>query len=173
MEIHPLQADDLPSLEQYRPSPDPLVHALFFADQQAGRALCLVAWTDERPVGEVVVRWGGPQIPDLVQRGGDLFPQPYIEALGVDPAYQSRTIGTQILEAAEREAMDRGFRSAGLAVSVNNVRARALYERLGYRDAGLGPFSSPWAYVDRDGEPRVEDETCLYLVKDLQPPPQR
>jgi ribosomal protein S18 acetylase RimI-like enzyme len=165
VDIRPLQQRDLPLMEQYRPSPDPLVHPMFLADQQAGRSLCLVAWVDARPVGEIVVRWGGPQHPELLEGGGDLFPHPYIEAFGVDPDFQSRTIGTQILAAAEREVARRGYRVAGLAVAIGNVRARALYERLGYRNAGLGQFSNPWAYVGRDGEPHVEDEACVYLVK--------
>ncbi len=59
--------------------------------------------------------------------------------LAVLPALQSRGLGTLLVRAAERRIRDRGRSRAELAVEENNVRARALYERLGYVAYGREP----------------------------------
>jgi ribosomal protein S18 acetylase RimI-like enzyme len=42
-------------------------------------------------------------------------------------------VGTRLLDAIAAEAVARGFREVRLDVVEENPRARALYERLGYR----------------------------------------
>ena len=54
-----------------------------------------------------------------------------------------------------------------MSVDLASVRARALYERPGYGDAGLGQFVPQGSWVDRDGAPRAFAETGTYLVKKL------
>jgi ribosomal protein S18 acetylase RimI-like enzyme len=113
------------------------------------------------------VRWGGSGNPLLATASSPPPAHPYIEGLAVHPAYRSRSIGAQIIEVAERESIRRGFREIGLAVGVENVRARALYARLGYRDLGVGEFPNIWSYRDDAGQRHVEIESCIYLVKPL------
>jgi ribosomal protein S18 acetylase RimI-like enzyme len=113
------------------------------------------------------VRWGGTTNPELHWRLDDRERHPYVEALLVHPAFRSRSVGSQILAAAEALVQARGLRRIGLAVAVENDRARALYERLGYRDLGVGEFANAWSYVDEHGNEVAESETCAYLVKDL------
>jgi ribosomal protein S18 acetylase RimI-like enzyme len=57
-------------------------------------------------------------------------------------------IGSLLLREAEARALARGCRLAGLSVEVDNPRARALYERLGYR--GVGTRQTGWE-VDGPG----------------------
>jgi hypothetical protein len=52
-------------------------------------------------------------------------------------------------------------------VGLENRRARALYERRGYADAGLGEHMVRWPYIDREGRRRWGEERCVYLVKAL------
>ena len=49
-----------------------------------------------------------------------------------------------------------GYDRVGLSVGVDNPRARALYERHGFRDLGLAPFliSGAWG-----------SQTVVYMVK--------
>ncbi len=61
----------------------------------------------------------------------------------------------------------RGYARVGLSVGVNNVRARALYERRGYKDVGLHPYLIRWPALDEQGHEVWEEEVCLSLVKDL------
>jgi ribosomal protein S18 acetylase RimI-like enzyme len=81
------------------------------------------------------------------------------------PFLQGRGIGTQLIEAAETELVERGFLAATIAVAVENERARALYERLGYevfrRD------TSSWSYHDPDGNTHEVNEICWALKKPL------
>lgn len=62
---------------------------------------------------------------------------PYLASIAVDPSARSRGVGAALLEAAERRFP--GARWMFLCVSSFNTRARALYERRGYRRAGELP----------------------------------
>lgn len=55
----------------------------------------------------------------------------------------------------------------GLAVSAENVRARALYAGHGYVDSGISPFLAGGTYLDRSGQRRSWEEVCVYLRKRL------
>jgi GNAT superfamily N-acetyltransferase len=167
VQVRPLRDEELARVQQALPPEHPEAHARRLADQRAGRITYLVAWTGGRPVGHAIVRWRGTTNPDLRRRLGELPLHPYVEALLVDPALRSRTIGSQILEAAERLAHSHRHALVGLAVSVENSRARALYERRGYHDLGIGEFENAWSYVDDAGNEVAECEICTYLVKDL------
>ena len=55
----------------------------------------------------------------------------------------------------------------GLSVAVDNTRARSLYARRGYVDAGFGERTVRWTYIDSHGEERLREETLIYLLKQL------
>lgn len=61
--------------------------------------------------------------------------------LAVHPAVQSLGIGTFLIRALEDRIRERGCRYAEIRVEVDNVRARELYERLGYIAFGEVPDS--------------------------------
>ncbi|HJR26143.1 MAG TPA: GNAT family N-acetyltransferase [Acidimicrobiales bacterium] len=61
---------------------------------------------------------------------------------------QGLGLGTRLLEEAEARMRARGCRLAVLSVEVDNPRAQALYERLGYR--GVGTRQTGWE-VDGPG----------------------
>ncbi len=62
---------------------------------------------------------------------------PYLASIAVDSAARSRGVGTALLDAGERRFA--GARWMFLCVSDFNLRARALYERHGYRTVGELP----------------------------------
>jgi ribosomal protein S18 acetylase RimI-like enzyme len=167
VDVRPLAAEELGHIQQALPPEHPEAHVRRLADQRAGRVTYLVAWASARALGHVLVRWGGATNPELRWRLDTRESHPYVEALLVHPCFRSRSVGSQILDAAEALVRDRGLCQIGLAVALENVRARALYERLGYRDLGIGEFPNAWSYVDEDGNEVTESETCSYLVKDL------
>jgi ribosomal protein S18 acetylase RimI-like enzyme len=168
VDVRPLAAEDLAQIQQELPPDHPEAHVRRLADQRAGRVTYLIASADGRPVGHALVRWGGTTNPELRWLLDARARHPYVEALLVHPSFRSRSIGSQILDVAEKLARDRGFRLIGLAVAVENTRARALYERRGYRDLGIREFATAWSYVDEAGHEVVESETCCYLVKELE-----
>lgn len=63
-------------------------------------------------------------------------PVPELWMLSVHPAWQSVGVGTQLIIELENRIRERGGDLAGLGVELDNPRARALYERLGYRVVG-------------------------------------
>ncbi len=69
--------------------------------------------------------------------GGEVY------AIYVDPAYQARGAGTQLLEAAARRLADEGFARASLWVLTENADARGFYESRGWRWDGT---EHEWAY---------------------------
>ena len=167
VDVRPLSAEDLAHIQQSLPPEHPEAHVRRLGDQRAGRVTYLVAWAGGRAVGHALLRWGGPTNPELRWLLGPEERHPYVEALLVHPSLRSQSVGTQILAAAEALVVERGIRRIGLAVAVDNSRARALYERLGYQDAGIGEFGNAWSYVDEAGNEVAASETCTYLVKDL------
>jgi ribosomal protein S18 acetylase RimI-like enzyme len=95
------------------------------------------AWTHDQVRGQVehsttyVVEVDG----ERVGRLRVVRPPDGVELAGLQlrPAYRSRGIGTAIIEQLAGEAAGRPFR---LTVERANVRARKLYERLGFVEVG-------------------------------------
>jgi GNAT superfamily N-acetyltransferase len=143
-------------------------HLAGFRLQQEGAVTCLAAWDGATPVGYVFVRWPSG--------GGELTKQalalgcPELEDLFVAEHARGQGIGRKLVETAESIVATRGLSQLGLEVTVANPYtevARALYERLGYRDAGFGDFISGYTYWDATGAPHRDEELYRYLVKQL------
>ena len=146
-------------------------HLARFQWQQEGAVTCLAAWDGATPVGYVFVRWPGG--------GGDLTEQalalgcPELGDLFVVEHARGRGVGRDLVETAESIVATRGLSQLGLEVTTANphtAAARALYERLGYRDAGFGDFISGYTYWDATGAPHRDEELHRYLVKQLAVP---
>lgn len=87
--------------------------------------------------------------PDETTRG-------HLQALYVDPGHWGRGIGRALHDVALDHLRASGFRVAVLWVIEANVRARAMYERWGWRAAPTRPAEVP------GGVPGV-DEICYML----------
>jgi ribosomal-protein-alanine N-acetyltransferase len=95
-----------------------------FARAEQGAMVMLVASRAGEHVGQIWI--------DLARaRGGAV-----LWALRVQPRWRGAGIGTRLVAAAERIARHAGRRWVELEVEPHNARARALYERLGYRRIG-------------------------------------
>jgi ribosomal protein S18 acetylase RimI-like enzyme len=89
-------------------------------------------WDD---LTKVYGRWGGRW------RGGVLWTlgrevdndRFLIDGICVARAHRSKGVGSRLLEALYQEAAERGYGSVRLDVVQENFRARALYERQGFR----------------------------------------
>jgi ribosomal protein S18 acetylase RimI-like enzyme len=109
-------------------------------------------------VGQVFIQWSSsdPRYADGTRRG-------YLYALRIKPAFQSRGLGTRMLIAAEIELRRRGMDTASIGVEKDNSRARALYERQGYRIIGDDP--GRWSYLDHEGTIREVLEPAWLMEK--------
>lgn len=74
-------------------------------------------------------------------------------------------LGSRLIAAAEERIRRRGVMSAMVAVEDNNPKARALYERLGYRSVGREKTS--WHHQDENGEIKLYQTEVTLLEKPL------
>ena len=159
------EADILPLERQIPSSGASSVHAFRYARQQDGRSTYLVAWLEGLPVGHLDLRWDGVQGCDAAQQ--HLAGCPELNGIVVLPERRSQGIGTRLISAAETMARQRGFHAVCVGVALENDRARALYERLGYVAWDRGVVDAYWVTVDAQGRETRHAEQCLYLQKVL------
>ncbi len=85
--------------------------------------------------------------------------------LTVHPALRSCGVGTVLIAAAEERIRYRGPHWAALGVEDHNVRARALYERLGY--FACGSERESWIAEAADGTRTRHEAVCTVMRKHL------
>ncbi|KIF78445.1 acetyltransferase [Streptomyces sp. 150FB] len=138
-------------------------HAQRYARQRTGVGTYLIAWQDGRPVGTCEVRWDGCAASEV---RGAVVNCPEINGLFVWPAsLRSQGIGTAFIRTAEDRARERGMRRLGMGVRTDNIRAAALYRRLGYR-----PFTSyvdRYTYRDDEGVLHHMADSCTFMISSL------
>ena len=101
-----------------------------------GEEACLEAALDPAYV-TLVARDGGAPLGFARFHPRGVAGSPYLASIAVHSAARSRGVGTGLLDAGERRFAR--ARWMFLCVSDFNVRARALYERRGYRTVGELP----------------------------------
>jgi GNAT superfamily N-acetyltransferase len=159
VEVRELSEGDLLALQEHMPSAH---HPYRAATHESGAATFLLAWNDGKPVGYLLLKWAGAD-EEIVHRLIGNCPE--LNAITVAVEVRSRGIGTTLIAEAERRVRARGISRVGLAVGLDNPRARALYERLGFSAWKHGSFKVTW---EAPGDPSGrESETCIYLVKPL------
>jgi ribosomal protein S18 acetylase RimI-like enzyme len=120
-----------------------------FELQSRGEAVLLLAIVGGFPVGQAWLH--------LTRR-----PAPTIWAVRVLEPFQGAGLGARLLQALEDEAAARGCERLELAVEQSNERARAFYERLGWRVTGERAES--YGYTLPDGRP-VRHELCEWVME--------
>lgn len=80
----------------------------------------------------------------------------HITNIGVSPAYQNYGIGTKLIKILKETAANYGYPRMTLEVRAHNLRARKLYERLGFRQTKIKPHY----YID-NREDAIEMEVSL------------
>ncbi len=124
----------------------------------------LIAWVGGEPIGHLLIRWSGTDNTFLAAKN---LGYPYVEAVGVRVDFWSKGVGTQLMQKAQDLVKEKGFGKIGVAVGLDNERAKGLYKKLGYVDSRFGEFEVNWDYVDETGQEKSEGEICVYLVKEL------
>jgi ribosomal protein S18 acetylase RimI-like enzyme len=154
LRVDELTKDDLPALG-WSGTPRHLVHV--------GRALDRVASGE---VEYLAVR--APDGHPIAKVGIDYAANPGAGTLwqmATTDELQGLGIGAYLISIAEKHIRERRLRVAQLDVEVDNPRARALYERLGYREAGRRTAS--WDVEDADGSVSLYETEVVMLRKAL------
>ena len=166
--IRPLREEEIELLEQMNegwPYGRPLeLHRERFEMQRVGQAVYLFAWHGRIPVGHVLLKWKS-----TFGHEGDarLERCAHVSDLFVVPRYWSRGIGSRLMDTLEALAARRGYIQVGLSVAVDNTRARSLYAKRGYLDAGFEERTVSWSYIDARGVEQMREEVLIYLLKQL------
>lgn len=93
-----------------------------------------------------------------------------LKSLSVDASARGRGVGSAIIAAAEKVVEERADLATGrtrhlvVGVGVDNPRAAALYERLGFVRTGV-VSTTTYEYVDDEGETCTATETDEELIK--------
>lgn len=152
-QVRPCTVEDVQVLREVEP-PHSELAATFFEAQQAGGVIFLTAWDGSIPVGSGVLVTGAPgSIPEL-------------KNLHVHAEFRSRGVGSAVIRAAEEQSRCGGAQLMEVGVGIDNPRARALYERLGYRPTGQSATIT-YQYLDDEGSRRTATETSQQLVRQL------
>jgi GNAT superfamily N-acetyltransferase len=118
-----------------------------------GDGFYLVDWEDAEPTGHLHLALGEP---------------PELQDVEVRESCRGRGVATRLIAAAEAECSMRRRTRLRVTVGVDNAVARALYERLGFRDTGDPPRRVTGTVQLRAGPIEVDD-TLLTLEKRLEP----
>ncbi len=162
--VRQLADHEIEFVEMTFPIGDPEKHQRRFVKQQQGSLLYLFAWLGDLPLGHGVLKWAGTTDEPMASKLEDC---PDIDDLFVHQEHRSQGIGTRLLETAEILAREQKYPQIGLSVGVDNIRARALYKRRGFRDTGFGEYRETGSYKDRDGKVKSWELICTYFVKHL------
>lgn len=152
---------DIAVLEQHVPTGPNHYHVARYRRQSEGISTFLIAYLGDVPVGSGEVLWQGAKESDVRDRFPDC---PEINGLAVVPERQGQGIGTTIIRVAEQLAARRGHHRIGLGVDDHNVRAAALYLRLGYGDTGCR-YLDHYHYIDDHGSRHEVADPCRFLIK--------
>jgi len=121
------------------------VYADAYERAQSGRS---ILWIADLPgagiIGQVFIQLvcDRPELADGANRA-------YLYAFRIRPDYRSQGLGTQMLAVVEEDLRRRKFHYVTLNVARDNIRARKLYEREGYRV--IAPEQGIWSYPDENG----------------------
>lgn len=123
-----------------------------------------VLWVVELPnagiIGQLFIQLESPRN-DLA----DGSRRAYMYAFRIRPAYRGSGVGTLLMDIAEADLKQRGFRRVCLSVARNNLAARRLYERLGFRVVSAEP--GIWSYLDHRGRLREVNEPAWLMEKEI------
>jgi GNAT superfamily N-acetyltransferase len=120
----------------------------------------------DQPEAEYLVAWEGDVPVGHACLDSRTYP-PQLQDVHVPEEHRRRGIATQLSLAAEELVRSRGHRRIALDVDEENASARALYEKLGYREAGAPPRRETGTIMLR-GDPFSFDVVLIDLVKDLE-----
>lgn len=154
--VRPCRPEDVDVLTALEPSESALA-ATFFARQQAGGVTFLVGWIDDVPAGTGV-------LVDTAPSGSTTRVE--LKNLQVYERIRGSGVGTAMVREAEAIAAAAGSAVLVIGVGTDNLRARALYERLGY--VGIGDVTSTtYRYRDDAGVEHTVTEESENLEKRL------
>lgn len=166
IDIRGLRSDDIAAITATDGgngwNPAPALWNQYWAEQQAGARMVLVAWNGTRPIGYGTLVWLSDYEPF---RTRDI---PEINNLSTAHAHRNRGAATAVIAALEAAARTAGKTTIGLGVGLyaDYGDAQRLYAHLGYCPDGRG-ITWQGRPVEPGEQVRLDDELILWLAKPL------
>lgn len=93
---------------------------------------------------------------------------PQIVDLRVKESHRGQGYGSDFVRAIERIAAEAGYGQLYMSVEpLNNPRAYALYQRLGYQQIQSEPYRKIWEFTDSEGKVHRGEDWVVDMVKQL------
>ena len=111
----------------------------------------------------------GGRVVGTVSTGGWGFHRPNslrMFALDVGKEFRKRGVGTALIGAVEATSISLHLKEVNLEVSVDNVNAIRLYERLGYQRLPT-PVTDSWDELDEHGNRRTVKALSWIMIKEI------
>jgi GNAT superfamily N-acetyltransferase len=156
---------DLPALMVIKEDSTEALHRDRLRDAQGTGLRYLVLVVDHAVIGFACLVMQRPASwPDA----DDTHHLPQIVDLQVHPAHRGQGYGSAFVGALERIAAAAGYRELYLSVDpVDNPRAYALYQRLGYQAIQTEPYRTSWEFTDSGGTMHRGEEWSVDMVKQV------
>lgn len=132
-----------------------------FQNSRSGNTLI---WVVENEDGEIV----GQVFLSLLSSQSELadgIHRAYLFSFRLKPDYRNHGLGSYMLDFVESYLVRRGFDTLRINVARDNVQARRMYERHGYRV--IGPEEGRWRYQDQFGQWQSVHEPAWRMLKKL------
>jgi len=160
--VRPVREEDLPGMEwdgefaHFR-----RLYKQHFQNSRSGNTLI---WVVENEDGEIV----GQVFLSLLSSQSELadgIHRAYLFSFRLKPDYRNHGLGSHMLDFVESYLVRRGFDTLRINVARDNVQARRMYERHGYRV--IGPEEGRWRYQDQFGQWQSVHEPAWRMLKKL------
>jgi ribosomal protein S18 acetylase RimI-like enzyme len=89
----------------------------------------------------------------------------YLYSFRIRPQFRSAGLGTRFMQVIMEDLHQRGYRRLTLNVAKTNIRAQALYHRLGFLTTAHEP--GIWSYQDHEGNWQHVEEPAWRMEKSL------
>ena len=156
---------DVPALTAIKGDGSEVLHRDRLRDAQGTGFRYLILLVDQEILGFgcLVIRR-----PAYWSDAGDTHHLPQIVDLQVNKSHRGHGYGSDFIHIIERIASEAGYRHLYISVEpLNNPRAYALYQRLGYQQIQPEPYRKIWNFQDSAGKMHRGEDWVVDMVKQL------
>jgi len=165
IEMRDAEEADVPALTAIKGDGTEVLHRDRLRDAQATGFRYFVLLADQEIIGFACLMI---RRPEYWSDANDTQHLPQIVDLQVKESQRGHGYGSYFVRAMERVASGAGYRQLYMSVEpLNNRRAYALYQRLGYRQVQPEPYRKTWEFQDSAGKMHRGEEWIVDMVKQL------
>lgn len=135
-----------------------LYQEIFESSKKGDAILWVVEINRSGVIGQVFIQLnsGRKELADGITRA-------YLYGFRIHPHHRNQGIGSYVLKHVETDLYSRGFSTVCLNVGRENIDARRLYHRKGYKIVGME--AGEWSYPDDNGQRTYVHEPAWRMEK--------